>query len=573
MKRLTTLALLGALMSCRAAEYPAATAKTNAGKLTDNAGAASATEALPNLPQVKTPSFRADTASVVKFGAVADGVAKNTQAFQQAIDAVSKAGGGVVLVPRGHWLTGPIEMRSNVNLHLAKGALVQFSADRADYHLIKTSWEGVAAVRNRAQIYGQNLENIAITGQGVFDGAGNTWRPVKKGKLTDSQWKRLVESGGVLNEKKDTWYPSASALKGSTIKEAFYLKPGKEVKDYEDIKDFLRPDMMVLDRCKRLMLEGVTFQNSPAWTLHPLMSEDITVRNVTVLNPEYGQNTDAIDLESCRNGIVEDCTFDVGDDAICIKSGRDEQGRERNMPTENFIIRNTKVYHAHGGFVIGSEMSGGARNIYASNLTFMGTDVGLRFKTTRGRGGVVENIFINNVDMRDIVGQAIIFDMYYMAKDPVPLAGESAAPPVIKAELLNEGTPQFRKISIKDVTCNGAETGILVRGLPEMPIRDISIENATLQSTKGLVCIEAENIRLKNVALLTTQTLPVMEIQNSKDIVLDGIRYKPGAELLMRVTGDRAKGVKLANTDTKAAKKDVEFGDKVSKKVLSISKL
>ncbi|MBC6992064.1 glycoside hydrolase family 28 protein [Hymenobacter sp. BT491] len=523
----------------------------------------------PNLPTVKVPEFRKDTVNITKFGAIPDGLTKNT-AIQQAIDACSKAGGGVVLVPRGHWVTAGLEMRNNVNLHLAKGALVQFSDQHADYHLIKTSWEGVDAVRNQALIYGENLENIAVTGQGVFDGAGATWRAVKKSKLTETQWKRLVDGGGVVNDKKDTWYPSAQALKGSTITEAFYLKPGQDVKDFENIKDFLRPDMLVLAKSKRILLEGVTFQNSPAWSLHPLMSEDITVRNVTVLNPEYGQNTDAIDLESCKNGIIEGCSFDVGDDGICIKSGRDEQGRKRGMPTENFIIRDTKVYHAHGGFVIGSEMSGGARNLYVSNCTFMGTDVGLRFKAARGRGGVVENIFIDNIDMKDIVGQAIIFDMYYMAKDPVPLAGESTAPPVIKPEPLNEGTPQFRHIEIKNVTCNGAETGIMVRGLPEMPIKDISIENAVLQSKKGLLCIEAENIRLKNVTLLSTETKPVLEVQNSKDITLDNIRYTPGAELLMRITGDRAKNIKLVNTDRSKAKKELELGDKVSKKVLSL---
>ncbi|GAA4381512.1 glycoside hydrolase family 28 protein [Hymenobacter koreensis] len=524
-----------------------------------------------SLPKVKTTSFKADTVSIATQGAVADGLTVNTAAFQKAIDAVSQKGGGVVLVPRGHWRTGPIEMRSNVNLHLALGAFVQFTDNHTDYKLIKTSWEGVAAVRNQAQIYGQDLENIAITGKGIFDGNGHTWRMVKKSKLTETEWKRLVSSGGVTNDKKDTWYPSASSLKGSTIPEAFYLKPGKEVKDYEDIKDFLRPDMLVFARSKRILLEGVTFQNSPAWTIHPLMSEDIIVRGVTALSPEYGQNTDALDLESCKNGIVEDCTFDVGDDAICIKSGRDEQGRERGMPTENFIIRNTTVYHAHGGFVIGSEMSGGARNIYVSNLNFIGTDVGLRFKTTRGRGGVVENIFIENVSMKDIPGQAIIFDMYYMAKDPVPLVGESAAPPVIEAKPLNEGTPQFRNIQIKNVTCDGAETAILVRGLPEMAIKNISIENAVLQSQKGLVCIEADGIKLKNVTLLTKQTMPVMEVQNSKNITLDGIKYAPGAELLMRVTGDRSKDVKLVNTDTKQAKKSIEFGDKVSKKTVTVS--
>jgi DNA sulfur modification protein DndE len=330
--------------------------------------------------------------------------------------------------------------------------------------------------------------------------------------------------------------------------------------------------MLSLQRCKQVLLEGFTIQNSPAWTIHPLLCENITVRNVTAKNPWYGQNTDALDLESCRNGVVEGCTFDVGDDGICIKSGRDEQGRKRGVPTENFIIRDTRVYHAHGGFVIGSEMSGGVRNMYVSNLTFMGTDVGLRFKTARGRGGVVENIFIDGVDMTDIAGQAILFDMYYAAKDPVPLKGESTAPPEMKAEPVGEGTPQLQNFQIRNVTCKGAETGILVRGLPEMSIKNISIENAVLESDKGLVCQEAENIRLKNVTLLSKETRPVLEIQNSRDIALDGIRYASGAELLLRVSGDRTKNVKVSNTNTKAAKKDVELGAKAPKKAVSISK-
>jgi DNA sulfur modification protein DndE len=498
----------------------------------------------------------------------------NTTALQQAIDACGQKGGGVVLVPRGHWRTGPIELRSNVNLHIAEGALVQFSNKMADYKLIKTNWEGLAAVRNQPQIYGKNLENVAVTGKGIVDGAGEAWYMVQKGRSTESEWKQLVASGGVLNEKQDRWYPSPQSLKGTLVKEAGVLSEEKsEIKDFEEIKDYLRPDMLVLDRCKRLLLEGVTFQNSPAWTLHPMMSEDVVVRNVTVLNGPYTPNTDALDLESCKNGLVEGSTFDVGDDAICIKSGRNEQGRERAMPTENFIIRNCKVYRAHGGFVIGSEMSGGARNIYVSNLTFIGTDIGLRFKTTRGRGGVVENIFIENVDMKDIPGEAILFDMYYMIKDPTPQVAGSKERPVSPAKPVDESTPQFRKIQIRNVTCNGAKTGIMVRGLPEMSIKDISIENAVLQSQQGLVCIEADNIQLRNVTLLTQKTDPVMEVHNSQNITLDNIKYAPQAAVLLRVSGaDKAKNVRLTNTDVSKAKAGVEFGQNVKKKAVVVFK-
>ena len=518
-----------------------------------------------DLPVVLEPMFRKDTFNLTKYGAVADGQVLNTDAFRKAIDACAEKG-GTVLVPRGLWLTGPIVLKSNVNLHLATGALVQFTADRSQYPLINTTWEGEEALRSQAPISGVNLTNIALTGNGTFDGAGDAWRPVKKSKLNETQWQKLLASGGALNDKKDYWYPSASSLKGNLQATAGTLRKSLNPQDYADVRDYLRPNMLSLTSCKQVLLEGFTIENSPAWTIHPLLCENITLRNVTAKNPWYGQNTDALDLESCRDGVVEGCTFDVGDDGICIKSGRDEQGRKRGVPTENFIIRNTKVYHAHGGFVIGSEMSGGARNLYVSNCTFIGTDVGLRFKTARGRGGVVENIFVDGVDMTDIAGEAILFDMYYAAKDPVPMAGESTAPPVIAAMPLNEGTPQFQGFRIRNVTCKGATTGILVRGLPEMSIKDISIENAVLECKRGLVCQEAENIRLKNVTLLSTETMPVMEVQNSHNLALDGIRYANGAELLLRVTGERSKDIRLTNTNTKLAKKDVQLGDKVAKR-------
>ncbi|SHL77732.1 glycosyl hydrolase family 28 protein [Hymenobacter psychrotolerans] len=527
-----------------------------------------------DLPVVLQPVFRKDTFNIVKYGAVADGQTLNTDAFRKAIEACSQQG-GVVLVPRGLWLTGPIQLKSNVNLHVQRGALVQFSSKLSDYQLIKTNWEGEDAVRNQSPIYGFDLENIAITGEGTFDGAGDAWRMVKKEKLSSGQWQKLVKSGGVLDAKGSVWYPTAGSLKGSTLNKPWTLTAGQEpdFSKYAEFKDFLRPNMLSLQRCKQILLEGFTIQNSPAWTIHPLLCDNITVRNVTARNPWYGQNTDALDLESCRNGLVENCTFDVGDDGICIKSGRDEEGRKRGVPTENFIIRDTKVYHAHGGFVIGSEMSGGARNIFVNNCTFIGTDVGLRFKTTRGRGGVVENIFVDGVDMTDIAGEAILFDMYYAAKDPVQASGEAFAIPEIKAEPLNEGTPQFKSFRIKNVVCKGAATGILVRGLPEMNIQDIEIENAVLESKAGLVCQEGNGIRLKNVALFSADTKPVMEVQNSQNITLDNIKYRPGADLLLRVTGSRSKAVKLVNTDTKAAKKGLETGEKVAKKAVTVSKM
>lgn len=522
------------------------------------------------LPLTYRPVFRKDTFNIVHYGAKANGLTVNTKAINQAIELCNAAGGGTVFVPKGLWVTDPIVLKSNVNLHLEKGALLQFSKNYDDYPIVLTTWEGQDSYRCQAPIWGVDLENIAITGEGVLDGGGDVWRAIKREKQTAGQWANLLKSGGVTDEKQNNWYPSEKSLKGNMIPNAGRILNGVKPTPEElaSYKDFLRPNMLSLTRCKNIIVEGVTFQNSPAWTIHPLLCEHISVKNVTVKNYWYAQNSDAIDLESCRNGILEGCTFDTGDDGITIKSGRDEQGRKRGVPTENFIIKDCIVYHAHGGFVIGSEMSGGVRNMFVSDCTFMGSDVGLRFKTARGRGGVVENIYVNNINMTEIPGEAILFDMYYAAKDPVRADGKENELPTIKAEPLNEGTPQFKDFYIKNIVCKGAETAILIRGLPEMSIKNINIEEAIIESNKGLVCVEAENISLKNVTFLTNDKT-VMQVQNSKNVVLNNIQYGADKDVLLKVMGDKSDAVKLLNTDTKKAKKDIELGVGVKSKVVS----
>jgi polygalacturonase len=508
---------------------------------------------------VHSPSFKKDTFNIVSFGAVADGITINTKSITDAINTCNQKGGGVVLIPEGMWMTGPIILKSNVNLHLAKNAVLQFTKDLDQYSLVKGNWEGLPQMRNQSPISAHNAVNIAITGKGIIDGNGDAWRMVRKDKLNETQWKKLLASGGVLSEDKKTWYPSEKSFKGSQLKNPGVISADKTAAFYDSIKDFLRPNLLVLERCKNVLLEGVTFQNSPAWCLHPLMCEDLTVRNIYAKNPWYAQNGDGIDVESCKNVLIEGSTFDVGDDGICVKSGRDEAGRKRGMPTENMIVRNCIVYHAHGGFVIGSEMSGGARNIYVSDCTFMGTDVGLRFKTTRGRGGVVEKIFVSNITMKDIVGQAILFDMYYMAQDPVPLSGEKREPLVVEKLPVTEATPQFRDFHISNIVCNGAQTAIFVRGLPEMNIKDVYLENLVLQAKNGLDCTEATGLQLKDVKLITGNTNPIMNIHSSKDVVLDRISYKEGAELLLNISGEKSSDIKLIHTDETKAKNRVAF--------------
>ena len=515
---------------------------------------------VPKLPVVDLPTFKKDTFNIIKYGAKPDGLSLNTKSINAAILECNKKGGGVVLVPAGLWLTGPIEIKTNVNLHLQKNALLQFTTDFDQYPLVKGNWEGLPQMRNQSPISATDQQNIAITGFGIIDGGGEAWRLVKKDKLTETQWKKLVASGGIVGEDKKSWYPSEKFFKGSQLKNPGVIEPGKTPEFYNSIKDFLRPNLLVITNCKKILLEGVSFQNSPAWCLHPLMSEHLTVKNVDVKNPWYAQNGDGIDLESCKNVLIENSSFDVGDDGICIKSGRDEAGRKRAMPTQDVIIRNCVVYQAHGGFVIGSEMSGGAKNIYVDDCTFIGTDIGLRFKTTRGRGGIVENIFINNISMKNIVGEAILFDMYYAAQDPVPLTGEKREPPKVETQPVSEATPQFKNFTIKNVVCNGAAKAIFVRGLPEMSVKNIVLENMVLQANDGLDMTEGSGIALKNIQLITKNTNPVMNIHNSKDIVLNKIGYNSGAELLLNVTGEKTSGVVLKDTDASKAKKKVEFG-------------
>lgn len=520
------------------------------------------------LPIVEKPVFKADTFNIVKFGAINDGLTLNTKSINAAIEACSANGGGVVLVPAGLWSTGPVELKSNVNLHLESDAVLSFSRDKSQYKLIEANWEGLAAVRNQPPISGTGLENVAITGKGIVDGNGDAWRMVKREKLSANQWEKLISSGGVLDQSGKIWYPSASSLKGSQTKNAGAIAPGKTAKDYEDIKDFLRPNLLVLTKAKNILLEGVTFQNSPAWNVHPIMCENITISNIVVRNPWYGQNGDGLDLESCKNVVVENSVFDVGDDAICIKSGRDEEGRKRGIPTENVLVKNCTVYHGHGGFVVGSEMSGGAKNLFITDCTFIGTDIGLRFKTTRGRGGVVEKVYIKNITMKDIPGEAVLFDMYYGAKSPVFIKDDGAKMPKEAIEPVNEGTPQFRDIHVNNLVCDGAARGIFVRGLPEMNIQNIHLENITIQANNGIQIQDAKGIHFRNVNLIVKNTQPVVDIMNSSGLTFDGLKYNEGAELIFDVKGERSTNIALRNAELKSAKTIADFKYGATKKAL-----
>ncbi len=421
-----------------------------------------------------------------------------TATLQDAIDQLASRGGGHVVLKAGLWLTGPIVLRSNIDLHLEHGAVLQFAADERLYPLVRTSFEGLDTRRCQSPISGRDLENVSITGHGVIDGNGQYWRPVKKSKVTDAHWKQLLAQPGSRELRKGYWVPSESYARGEAGADMNVPKARTE-EEWESMKRFLRPVMVSLIGCKNVLLLGVIFQNSPAWNLHPLMCENVIIDQVLVRNPAYAQNGDALDLESCRNALVVNSRFDAGDDGICLKSGKDADGRRRGRPCENVVVSGCTVFAGHGGFVVGSEMSGGIKNIKVGDCQFVGTDVGLRFKSTRGRGGVVENIFIDGVTMTDIATYALTFNMYYGGKSVTEVLEEGGQPTQVEAVPVTEETPIFRNIDIRNIVCHHAGMAMEFNGLPEMPIDGIHLENISISARKDAIFNHSRNITKENV--------------------------------------------------------------------------
>ena len=472
--------------------------------------AAHAKAASPALPAIP-----ANAVTLTEFGGVGDGLTMNTDAFAKAFAALAKHGGGRLIVPPGIWLTGPIKFASHTDLHLETGALIKFSGDYKLYPLIVVDLKGEKEVDSTSPILGENLEDIAITGSGIMDGGGDAWRPVKKSKMLQDEWNNLVKSGGILSERGDTWYPNREVMTGERTVQALRKKESLKLEDYEPAHQFLRPKMLRLIGCKRVLLQDFTIQNPPNWTMNPVLCDDVSISKVQVRNSPIAQNSDALDLESCRHAIIRDCIFDAGDDGICIKSGKDAAGRRIGVPTEDVLVEGCTVYHAHGGFTIGSEMSGGVRDMRVTNCTFLGTEVGLRFKSTRGRGGVVERIDISNIRMIGITGNAIDFNLYYGGQSALEQGSGNGDG---NATAVNEGTPQFRDIHIEDVICRGARKAIVLQGLPEMPVKNITLKNVDITAQEGVFVTDGDNISFDHVRVENKSGAPLTKtrVKNSR---------------------------------------------------------
>lgn len=494
------------------------------------------------MPPITLPEIPDHRVSITEFGAVPDGHTMNTKAMNDAISACAKQGGGTVVIPSGMWLTGPIRFESNIELRIDAGALVLFTPKFEEYPM------PARGARVTSPISGTRLTNIAITGKGVFDGNGQYWRPVKKEKLTDRQWKDLVASGGVVTSDGRMWWPSREAMNGEQYLRKLRTETKKPTPEQiAGAREFLRPTMVDFTDCKNVLIDGPTFTNTPGWVLHPSNCENLIIRNTNVVNNWWGQNTDAADIGGCKNVLFYRNVLDVGDDGICMKSG---PNREREFALENIVIADCIVYHAHGGFVIGSNTDGGMRNISVKNCVFIGTDIGLRFKSAHDRGGKVQNIFVDGIRMKDIATSAILFDMYYDGNGDFDQS---------KAKI-----PVFRDFDIKNVFCDGARDAVFVRGLAEAPIQNISLTNISISSDRAMSMEEAEGFTLKNV-WLNFKSGPVLSVKNARNINLETITTAVPPELYVKATGSRTEKIQVERSEASKAKRDVDLGVDVPK--------
>ncbi|HOO55589.1 MAG TPA: glycoside hydrolase family 28 protein [bacterium] len=478
-------------------------------------------ESLPfELREPADPVFPARVCDITDFGAVPDGKTLNTAAFSRAVDKCGSEGGGVVLVPAGEWLTGPIHLKSNINLRLSEGAVVRFSADRSHYlPPVFTRWEGIECYNYSPLIYARGCDNVAVTGKGTLDGSGKGWW----------DWKHLQHAA--VQELYD------SEFNGIPVAERVY---GTE-------SQALRPQMLQLIDCRNVLLEDYTIRNSPFWTNHIVYCDGVNVRNIRIINPHNSPNTDALNIDSSRNVHIDGIFADVGDDAVCLKSGLNEDGWRVGKPTENVLVENCTVKNAHGGFVVGSDTSGGVRNVIVRNCKYDGTDIGLRFKSMRGRGGYVENVYVSNISMGTIKNDAVRLNMFYAASS----AGNRSDAP-----------PSFKNIFIKNIRCRHATNAIVIKGLPEQHIRNIGFENIGIKAVSGVSVSDGTDISMEKMRI-SVMSGPVYSIRDTKGFRLGALTTKSPGDLVVLEGG--VSGVVLGFPKPEIAEPKIRIADGIDR--------
>ena len=432
--------------------WPRATRAALASQPSSTAGWRTAEEI---LARIRPPVFPARDFEVTAFGAVADGAKDCSFALRRAIDACHAAGGGRVVVPKGVFLTGPVHLRSRVNLHLAEGATLRFSRDPRHYlPLVFTRWEGVELMNYSPLVYAFEQQDVAVTGAGTLDGQADEehWWPWKGREKTG---RNQAAARAALIEMASRGVPVAQRLFG----EGHYL----------------RPNLLQPYRCQNVLIEGITIVNSPMWEIHPVLCRNVTVRGVRINS--HGPNNDGCDPESCRDVLIERCSFDTGDDCIALKSGRNDDGRRLNVPIQNVIVRDCVMKDGHGGVVIGSEISGGARHIYAERcqMDSPNLDRALRIKTNAMRGGVVEHVYMRDVQVGQVAEAVVTINFFYEEAD------KGNYPPVV------------RDVEVRKVTSRKSQHALLLRGFPSAPIRDVRVVDCAFDGVEKPDWLEAVN--------------------------------------------------------------------------------
>lgn len=438
------------------------------------------------VDNLNEPNFQDKSFNIIDYGAVSDGITDNSVVFKLAIDKCHEVGGGKVIVPSGKYFTGPIQLKSNINLHLEEGAEILFSTNPSDYYpLVHTSYEGIELMNYSPLIYAYKANNIAVTGKGVLNGQASSanWWPWSMG--VDYGWE-----DGMPSQRDSLNLPRLMKLgaKGTSIDERIFGE-----------NHYLRPTFLEPFNCSNVLIEGVKIINAPFWVIHPIKSTNVIVDGVTI--ESHGPNNDGCNPEYSKNVLIKNCTFNTGDDCIAIKAGRDEEGRRIAIQSKNIVVQNCRMIDGHGGVVIGSEMSAGVSNVFIENCTMdsPNLDRAIRIKTNSRRGGTVDGVYARNIEVGQVKEAVLKINMFYG----------------IYSNQTGNFIPEVRNILLENVNVkDGGEFGILAKAYMESPIQNVTLKNVVIEKVKKRFSIEnVENIKLINTKI---NGLPVENI-NIKD--------------------------------------------------------